>query len=213
MPDVGSTGTTERAKEIEGLIQRCRQGDLCAFTTLFERFQDRLYDLACAILHDGAEAEDAVQDTLLRVFQHIDRYRGDSSFETGLVAVAVNVCRDRLRRRRGRRTLPLDRLAQGRVPRWLARAFGGGEDPAAAVQRRERRSGLWALVDRLDDGQRLPLILRYGYGLSCDEVAEALGLRTGTVHVYLSRGRQQLRAMIEAQERQVEAGDKGRELC
>ena len=213
MPDVGSTGTIERANEIEGLIQRCRQGDLCAFTALFERFQDRLYDLACAILHDGAEAEDAVQDTFLRVFQHIDRFQGDSSFETWLVAVAVNVCRDRLRRRKRRRALSLDRLAPGRVPRWLARAFDGGEDLAAVVQRQEQRSGLWAMVDRLDDRHRLPLILRYGYGLSSDEVAEVLGLRTGTVYVYLSRGRQQLRAMIEAQERHVETGETGRELC
>lgn len=213
MPDAGRSGIAERPNEIEALVERCRQGDLCAFTALFERFQDRLYDLACAIVHDGAGAEDAVQDTFLRVFQHIDRYNGESSFETWLVAVAVNVCRDRLRRRKLRRALSLDRLAPGRVPRWLARAFGGGEDPAAAVQRQEQRSGLWAMIGRLDDRHRLPLILRYGYGLSSDEVAEVLGLRTGTVYVYLSRGRQQLRAMIEAQERHVETGETGRELC
>jgi RNA polymerase sigma-70 factor (ECF subfamily) len=85
----------EAAATIEALVQRCRQGDLCAFTTLFARFQDRLYDLAWAILQDEAEAEDAVQDTLLRVFERIGRYRGASSFETWLVAVTVNVCRDR----------------------------------------------------------------------------------------------------------------------
>jgi RNA polymerase sigma-70 factor (ECF subfamily) len=215
MPGFESVDTTERSDDVRDLVQRCRQGDLCAFTTLFERFQDRLYDLAWAILRDGTEAEDAVQDTFLRVFEHIDRYRGESSFETWLVAVAVNVCRDRLRRRKVRRALSLEGLVHGPgcVGRWLARTLGHGEDPSAAMQRREQHHSLWALVDRLDERQRLALILRYRYGLSCAEVAEVLGLSTGTVYVYLSRGRQQLRAMIEAQENRVPGGEAGREPC
>lgn len=192
MPDAGSTATIERANEIEGLVQRCRQGDLCAFTALFERFQDRLYDLAWAILRDEAEAEDAVQDTFLRVFERIDRYRGTSSFETWLVAVAVNVCRDRLRRRKVRQVLSLDWMGPG----WLVRVLGRGEDPADAIQQQEHRRSLWDTVDRLDERHRLPLILRYHYGLSCGEVAEALGLSTGTIYVRLSEGRRILRQML-----------------
>jgi RNA polymerase sigma-70 factor (ECF subfamily) len=186
MPDAASAGTIER------LVQRCQQGDLCAFTTLFERFQDRLYDLAWAILRDEAEAEDAVQDTFLRVFERIDRYRGASSFETWLVAVAVNVCRDRLRRRKVRHALSLDWLGPG----WLARILGHGEDPAEAVQRQEHRRSLWDAVDRLEERHRLPLILRYHYGLSCGEAAEVLGLSTGTIYVRLSEGRRCLRQML-----------------
>jgi len=74
MPDAGRSGIAECPNEIEALVERCRQGGLGAVTAVCARFQDRLYDLACAIVHDGAGAEDAVQDTFLRVFQHIDRY-------------------------------------------------------------------------------------------------------------------------------------------
>lgn len=83
---------------------------MCLYA-LFERFQDRVYDLASAILEDQAEAEDALQDTFLRVFRDIAGYRHKSSFETWLVAVVVNVCRDRLRRRKVRQALSLDWLA------------------------------------------------------------------------------------------------------
>ena len=192
MPDVKATATIEPSNDIRDLVNRCRDGDEYAFSTLFERFQDRLYDLTCAILRDDAEAEDAVQDTFLRVFERIDRYQGASSFETWLVAVAINVCRDRLRRRKVRRALSLEWLAPG----WFARILGRGEDPAEAVLQREERRSLWDAVDRLDQRHRLPLILRYHYGLSCGEVAEVLGWTTGTVYVRLSEGRQSLRQML-----------------
>jgi RNA polymerase sigma factor (sigma-70 family) len=99
-----------------------------------------------------------------------------------------------VRRRKVRQVLSLDRFvlsrgaAQGRL--------GHGEDPAQAVQRQEHRRALWDAVDRLDERHRLPLILRYHYGLSCSEVAEALGLATGTVYVRLSEGRRRLRQML-----------------
>jgi RNA polymerase sigma-70 factor (ECF subfamily) len=168
MADVG----TDRG--IDTIVQSCQQGDLSAFATLFTRFQDRVYDLACSILNDEAEAEDAVQDTFLRAFEAMADFRGESSFETWLVAIAVNRCRDRLRRRKARRTLPLESLA----PRWLARVLGLGRNPEAVLEWREGRASLWAMVDRLNDRLRLPLILRYHYGLRCDEVAP----RPGTDH-------------------------------
>ena len=192
MPDVKVAATIEPSDDSRDLVNRCRTGDEYAFATLFDRFQDRLYDLTWTILRDEAEAEDAVQDTFLRVFERIDRYRGASSFETWLVAVAVNVCRDRLRRRKVRRALSLEWLAPG----WFARILGRGGDPAEAALQREERRSLWDAVDRLDQRHRLPLILRYHYGLSCGEVAEVLGWTTGTVYVRLSEGRQNLRQML-----------------
>ena len=61
MPDVEAAATIEPWNDVRELVRRCQQGDLCAFTALFERFQDRVYDLASAILEDRAEAEDALQ--------------------------------------------------------------------------------------------------------------------------------------------------------
>lgn len=128
----------DRDTEIQSIVQRCQEGDLAAFAALFTHFQDRVYDLACAVLKDEAEAEDALQDTFLRAFERIADFRGESSFETWLVAIAVNRCRDRLRRRKARRALPLESLK----PRWLARVIGLGQDPEVVLEWREGRRRL-----------------------------------------------------------------------
>lgn len=81
------------------LITRCQKGDLRAFAALFDHYQDRLFDLACAILGDREGAKDAVQDTFLTLFQKIDGFRGEAAFDTWLTAILINRCRQKLRYR------------------------------------------------------------------------------------------------------------------
>jgi len=94
--------------DMQAVVRRCQEGQLDAFTTLFSHYQHHVYDLARAILRDEQAAEDAVQDTFLAVFQKIEGYKGDSTFETWLTAVAVNQCRMRLRKRKVRQALSLE---------------------------------------------------------------------------------------------------------
>jgi RNA polymerase sigma-70 factor (ECF subfamily) len=175
--------------KLEELVRRCQQGELAAFSKLFQGYQARVYRLAVAILRDEQDAEDAVQDVFVRVFERIRDYRGDSAFTTWLTAIVVNCCRDKLRRRKVRRTLALDRL----------RGRASDQDLNEVVTRRQQRQTLWALVDRLDEKHRLPVILHYHEGLSCDEVARALNLRTSTVYSRLNTARVRLRAMLREQ--------------
>jgi len=172
--------------ELGKLVQHCQQGELAAFTSLFGRYEARIYRLAVAILQDEQDAEDAVQDACLRVFERIKHYRAESSFETWLTAVVVNVCRDRLRRRQVRHALPLDQFH--------GQASSG--DLAETVAGELRRQTLWSWVDRLQEKYRLPIILHYYQGLSCGEVAEVLALHTSTVYSRLNTARVQLRAML-----------------
>jgi RNA polymerase sigma-70 factor (ECF subfamily) len=175
--------------DLDSLLQRCRQGDAAAFAELFDRYQARVFGLCLTVLRDEQEAEDVVQDVFVRLFERIGAYRGDAAFSTWLTAVAVNRCRDRLRRRKLRRAFAVSRLWERPGP----------EDPAEVVARRQQSQGLWALVDRLDDKYRLPLILHYQSGLSCDEVGHVLGLRLNTVYSRLNRARMQLREMLQEQ--------------
>jgi len=177
--------------ELDELVHRCRQGELAAFTELFRRYEGQVYRLAVAVLRDEQDAEDAVQDTFLRVFERIKGYRGESSLKTWLTAVAVNCCRDKLRRRKVRRALSLERL-RGRASR-------DAPDLSEVVADHQQRQTLWSLVDRLDDKYRLPVILHYHEGLPCGEVARALGLRVSTVYSRLNTARSRLRAMLRKQ--------------
>lgn len=175
--------------ELDELVRRCQQGELVAFTDLFRRYESQVYRLAVTILRDEQDAEDAMQDTFLRVFERIKSFRGESSFKTWLTAVAVNRCRDKLRRR----ALSLERL-RGRADR-------DETDLSEAVAARQQRQTLWSLVDRLDEKHRLPVILHYHADLSCGEVARVLGLRVSTVYSRLNTARQRLRAMLREQEK------------
>jgi RNA polymerase sigma-70 factor (ECF subfamily) len=181
--------------ELDELVQRCQRGELAAFTELFRRYEARIYRLAVTILRHERDAEDAVQDVCLRVFERIKRYRAESSFDTWLTAVIVNVCRDRLRRQKVRRALPLG---------WLY-GEASDENVVETVADWMQRQTLWALVDRLEEKYRLPVILHYHEGLSCGEVAQVLALRTTTVYSRLNTARVQLRGMLrEEPERGLE---------
>ena len=185
--------------DLDELVQRCQRGELAAFTELFRRYEARIYRLAVTILRHERDAEDAVQDVCLRVFERIKRYRAESSFDTWLTAIIVNVCRDRLRRQKVRRALPLG---------WLY-GQASSENVVETVADRMQRQTLWALVDRLEEKYRLPVILHYHEGLSCGEVAQVLALRTTTVYSRLNTARVQLRAMLrEEPERGLERSGK-----
>ncbi len=137
--------------DLDELVRRCQAGELAAFTELFRRYEGRAYRLARTILNHEHDAEDAVQDAFLRVFERIDRFRGDASFDTWFTAIVFNVCRDRLRRRRVRRALPLE---------WLRGRLRDGDDLVEQGSRSERQA-LWGLVQRLDDKYRLPVSTIY----------------------------------------------------
>jgi RNA polymerase sigma-70 factor (ECF subfamily) len=171
------------------LVQRCRQGELAAFTELFHAYQARVYRLAVAVLSDEREAEDVVQDVFVRVFERIGDFRGESAFTTWLTAIVVNRCRDKLRRRKVRQALSLNRL----------RGRASEDDVSELVTRRQQRQRLWALVDRLDDKHRMPVILHYHEGLPCGEVARILDLRVSTVYSRLNAARVRLRGMLREQ--------------
>ncbi len=184
--------------ELEDLISRCQGGELAAFGELFRRFEARIFRLALTILHDEPDAEDAVQDSFLRIFEHIERYRAESSFETWLTAVVVNVCRDRLRRQGVRHAL---RLRLGRREGSPRLDRGQVLDRVAAHQERQ---ALWAMVGRLEERQRLAVVLRYHETLSCAEIAGVLGVPVRTVYGLLDSGRSKLQAMIREERNRLE---------
>jgi RNA polymerase sigma-70 factor (ECF subfamily) len=172
------------------LVARCQQGELAAFTELFRLYETQVYHLAWTILRNEQDARDAVQDTFLRVFERIKRYEGRSSFSTWLTSVVVNICRDRLRRRRVRQALSLE---------WL-RDTSNGYSVSDDVDSRMHRQALWSYVDRLEEKYRLPVILHYFAELPCEEVAQVLNTRTSTVYSRLNTARIRIREMVTQEE-------------
>jgi RNA polymerase sigma-70 factor (ECF subfamily) len=179
--------------ESNELIQRCLRGEEEAVTSLIGSYQPLIFRLALSILDDPCEAEEAVQDVLMLALRSLGSFQGGSRFTTWLTAITVNVCRDRLRRKRSRFNL-FQRIQELYHPQQKPENY-----PEEVVAGREENQRVWKSVSELDDKHRIPLILHYYHNLSVDEIAAALDLPKATVYSRLQAGRDKIYGRLKAQ--------------
>jgi RNA polymerase sigma factor (sigma-70 family) len=168
------------------LIERARAGDVAAYEELVRRYEQQAFRAACLICGDADEARDAAQEGFVRAWRALPRFRAGADPRPWLMRIVVNAARNR-RRGSGRRTNLALRVAQDRP------SDAAAPSPEAAVLARERRAELLAVIGRLRDEDRLVLGLRWFADLGEVEMAEALGVRRGTVKSRLSRAMDRLR--------------------
>src|SRR5210317_1931241 len=98
------------------LIDRIINGDHSAFTILVDRYKDLVFSLALKMLKNREEAEEVSQDTFIKVFKSLDKFKGDSKFSTWIYKVAYNTCLDRLKKnKREQHVVPIDEYTEGEV--------------------------------------------------------------------------------------------------
>lgn len=185
------------------LLERAISGDESAFRELIEPQRVRLFRHCYRMLGSGPEAEDALQETLLRAWRRLDSYRGNGRFEGWLYRIATHICIDQLRGR-GRRidpvllappTAPGDPIS---VPEGLVEVVepvsddlvGFGIDPALAAESKERISlAFVSALQRLSARQRAALLLHDVLDFSHEEVADVLDASLSAVNSLLYRAR------------------------
>lgn len=169
----------------ESLLTRVAEGDAAAVRALVGRKLPRLLVLAQRMLGDSAEAEDVAQETFLRVWRQAPKWRtGEAKFDTWLHRVALNLCYDRLRRRREIPTdAPPERPDEGPTPDRGLEAEDTGKRVAAALA-------------RLPDRQREAIVLCHYQELGNIEAATIMGVTVEALESLLSRGRRALRASL-----------------
>lgn len=178
-----------------GLVGQVLAGDHEAFRQLMQRYNQRLFRVARAVVNDETEAEDVVQEAYMHAYEKLRSFRGEASLATWLTRIVLNEANGRLRRRRpevGLERLEAAQPAAGRVLAFPSKF--GSEDPAAAAARAQLRRMLERAVDALPEPFRLVFILREIEECSVEETALALDLRPATVKTRLHRARQRLRA-------------------
>ena len=153
--------------------------------TLMQRYYNDMVRLACSILRDPAEADDAAQAAFIDAARNLESFEGRAEIRTWLYRITANTCLSLLRKRRARQALQ-NTLAG------VQALFGGGKSLEEQVAAREERERVRAAVDRLDDRHRLPLVLFYEHELSTAEIAAVLEVNEGTVHSRLHYARQKL---------------------
>jgi RNA polymerase sigma-70 factor (TIGR02960 family) len=171
------------------LIEAASAGDDAAFRDLAERYRRELHVHCYRMLGSVHDAEDALQETLLRAWRHLDSFEGRSSFRAWLYRIATNVCLAAL----GKRPEPPTEEAAVLTPypdAWLDELPSVGAEPGARYDLRESvQLALLAAVQTLPPGQRAALLLRDVLGFSAKEVAELLKVSPTSVHSAVRRAR------------------------
>jgi RNA polymerase sigma-70 factor, ECF subfamily len=182
-------------------LESLRRGEAAAFERLVAERSGDVYALLYRLTADVEEARDLTQETFLRAFQSISRFRGEANLKTWLYRIAVNQARNRWRwwrRRRREATVSLDgsdrpdeQSLTGRLQNEAA------VDPEQETLAREREEQLREALFGLRPSYREAVILRDVEGFSYEEIAETLQINIGTVKSRLARGRLELRKKLE----------------
>ena len=181
-------------------IERLKRGEAAAFETLIAEHSGEIYGLLFRLTENSEEARDLTQETFLRAFQNIDRFRGEADLRTWIYRIAINQARNRWRwwrRRRRDATVSLD-ATQGKSSQTLLETLAETtENPEQRTLTREREVALRTALRKLSRAYRETVVLRDIEGFSYEEIAATLGINVGTVKSRLARGRQELRQRLE----------------
>jgi RNA polymerase sigma-70 factor (ECF subfamily) len=197
MPEeMTSLKNTEEQFNEEMLIRRIRDGDHDLFYDLIQPYERRLYAAAFAILRNEADAEDTVQESVLKALKHIRQFRAEARFSTWLIQITVNEARMRKRKEHAHAT---ESIAdhQDDEGNYTPRDFADWREiPSETLERKEVRQLLAEALSTLGHKYRAVFLLRDMQHLSIEETAKALGISTASVKTRLLRARLMLRDLL-----------------
>jgi len=190
MPPSAGRRATGSADTEASLIARAKAGDVSAFERLSSGYADRLFMLLLRLLGDHGEAEDVAQEVMLRAWQGIARFRGQSSYFTWLYRIAVNEA-NRVLAKRARRPASVSIGA-----RELQLPAAAAHDPSRQAENSELRRSLGEALAQLPPELRTAIVLRDVEGLSTQEAAEIVGIGQAAFKSRLHQARLRVRAAI-----------------
>jgi len=182
----------------EDLVARSRGGDTESFNQLILRWERPIYALAYRVIGREEDARDVCQETFLRAFRALPGFKGQAKFSSWLYRIALNLCRDWIRRQR---RAPTVQMPEGVDPADLVADQGPVESIEELVARRELSAVVEEAMALLPEEQRTAIILKEYHGMTFQEIAELQGCPLSTVKTRLYQGLSVLRRNLEKNER------------
>ena len=179
-------------------VAQARQGSDEAFTQLVETYQRPVFNLCYRMLGEPEAAEDAAQETFLRVYQSLHRYDSSRAFGTWILSIAAHYCIDLLRKKKFK-MFSMDAENEDGFSFELPDA--SAPDPEAESVKRELHHRLHLLLKDLDETDRAAVIMRYWHDFSEKEIAQSLDLTVSAVKSRLHRSRKALAGMWSESDR------------
>jgi RNA polymerase sigma-70 factor (ECF subfamily) len=191
--------TSQPTLDEAALVALSRQGDTDAYGQLVRGYQNKIFRLAQHITQNREDAEDVLQETFLKAYEHLDQFQGNSKFYTWIVRIAVNQALMKLRRRKNDKSVSLDDTIDTGEDVIVREIAAWDEDPEERLSREELGDILDTAIQSLEPPYRSVFVLRDIEELSTEETAEALGLSVPAVKSRLLRARLQLREKLTRQ--------------
>jgi RNA polymerase sigma-70 factor (ECF subfamily) len=170
-----------------------------SFEEVMRLHQRRVFRVLMLLVKDADAADTLTQECFLRAYQHWDRFRGDCRMDTWLLKIAANLARDYRKNRRASFWKRLVGLSHPEQPAIEVAATHAS--PEQALLAREELQAVWAATNQLSEQQRAVFLLRFAEEMPLAEIADVLGVRTGSVKAQLSRAVGKVRSLTREQSR------------
>jgi RNA polymerase sigma-70 factor, ECF subfamily len=174
----------------DALVRQCLQGDAHAFDSLVLAYRARVHGLARLTLGSAEDAHDVTQETFVRAYEALPRYRPRGQFRVWIYTIAANLCKNRLKARRPSISWEAPEMTEGLID--------PEPGPEAAALARERGLAVREAVAQMGARDRLMVVLYYQEDVSLEEIARIVGCRRGAAKVALHRARVRLRERLKA---------------
>lgn len=173
-------------------IDQILNGDTQAFSVLVDRYKDLVFTLALRMMKNREEAEEVSQDTFIKVFRSLNKFKGDSKFSTWIYKVAYNCCLDRLKKiKRSFATIPIDEFSENKI--------GMMDNALETMEIGERHAAVKYCLNQLPSEDAFLITLYYFEEQSLEEISKIIGLKSNNVKVKLFRARKKLASIMRQQ--------------
>lgn len=177
------------------LLKKAIKGDVDAFEKLISFYEKLIYNIAYRKLMNREDAQDAAQETIVKIYKNINKCNSTISFKSWICAITVNTCIDELRKRKNNMEY-LDEKVSAEDSEMVKQVKSDEVTPEEAMIKKELGAALSAAICELPEDHKNLIVLRDIQGLSYQELADACGISLGTVKSRLSRARENLKKIL-----------------
>ena len=173
-------------------INQIVQGDTSVFGVLVDRYKEMIFTLALKMIKNREEAEEVSQDTFIKIYNSLNKFKGDSKFSTWIYKIAYNTCLDRLKKnKKEENSISIDEFSDHLVKTL--------DNALSALEEKERKQTIQNCLNLLSREENFLLTLYYFDDQNLDEIAKVMGINSNNVKVKLFRSRKKLAVILKKQ--------------
>lgn len=170
------------------IVEKCLQGDRSAFGIIVERYKKQIYSVAYSMTHNHSDADDLSQDTFIKAFENLRKFKLGTNFRSWLYRIAVNLCIDNLRHKK--------RFPENNLDDQEKMLPNQDPDPQIQIESSELMKSIMAAVNSLPEKQRIVVILSEIEGLKLKDIAETIKCPESTIRCRLHYARKKLQEKL-----------------